>query len=88
MILEDSPFRGRQIDFLNIDCEGSEQEVLESLDFSTYQPRLVAVEIQRTANAKVAEFMNSQGCAMTHRLGLVRIFLPQTEALSTVLLLA
>lgn len=31
-ILEDSPFRGRQIDFLNIDCEGSDLEVLESLD--------------------------------------------------------
>jgi FkbM family methyltransferase len=80
VIMEDSPFRGQQIDFLNIDCEGSDLEVLESLDFPTYQPRLVAVEaIDPTTSAKIKEFMNSQGYAMTHRLGFTRIFVPRTE---------
>jgi FkbM family methyltransferase len=79
-ILDDSPFRAKPIDFLNIDCEGSDLEVLESLDFPTYQPRLVAVEaIDPTSNTKIRKFMNSQGYAMTHRLGFTSIFVPRTE---------
>jgi FkbM family methyltransferase len=79
-ILEDSPFRGLQIDFLNIDCEGSDLEVLESLDFAAYRPRLLAVEaIDHSAQAKITEFANRNGYAMTHRLGFTRIFIPRAE---------
>jgi FkbM family methyltransferase len=79
-ILEDSSFRGRQIDFLNIDCEGNDLEVLESLDFAAYQPRLLAVEtIDASAEAKISQFLNGHGYGMTHRLGFTRIFIPRTE---------
>jgi FkbM family methyltransferase len=75
-VLEESPFRGRQIDFLNVDCEGSDMEVLEGLDFSAYQPRIIAVEaVDHAAIAKTREFMSQQGYEMTHRLGFTRIFL-------------
>jgi hypothetical protein len=79
-ILEDSPFHGRHIDFLNIDCEGNDLEVLQSLDLAAYRPRLLAVEaIDLSAQAKISEFLNEHGYAMTHRLGLTRIFIPRTE---------
>jgi len=79
-ILEDSPFRGRPIDFLNIDCEGNELEVLESLDFTAYRPRLLAAEaIDRPAQEKIKEFANRHGYAMTHRLGFTWILISQTE---------
>lgn len=34
-------------DFLNIDTEGNERDVLISLDLSTYRPRLICVEIHK-----------------------------------------
>ena len=82
VILEDSPFRGRHIDFLNIDCEGSDLEILESLDFPTYQPRVVAVEaLDPTARAKIREFMNSQGYVMALRMKITGIFVPRAEVI-------
>ena len=43
-IIEKSPFAGRQIDLLTIDAEGHDLNVLKSLDFKTYKPKLVIVE--------------------------------------------
>jgi FkbM family methyltransferase len=39
-----------KIDFLNIDVEGSEINVLRSLDFTRYKPQLICVEIHNTKN--------------------------------------
>jgi len=33
------------IDFMNIDVEGAELEILKSFDFNTYNPSIIAVEI-------------------------------------------
>ena len=33
------------IDFLSIDCEGADPDVLTSLDLDRYQPRLICMEI-------------------------------------------
>jgi FkbM family methyltransferase len=83
VIMEDSPFRGRQIDFLNIDCEGSDLEVLQSLDFAIHQPRVVAVEVlDMPAERDICAFMRLKGYEMTHRLGLTRLFLPRNEILA------
>ena len=43
-IIESSPFAGRQIDLLSIDTEGHDLNVLKSLDFEKYKPRLVIIE--------------------------------------------
>lgn len=37
-----------KIDFLNIDVEGSEINVLKSIDFKRYKPQLICVEIHNT----------------------------------------
>ena len=44
-ILNSSKFINRKIDFLNIDLEGSDFGALKSLDFNTYRPRVICVEI-------------------------------------------
>ena len=44
-ILEESKYRGKRINFLNIDVEGSDFEVLQSLDFNKYSPELICVEV-------------------------------------------
>ncbi len=54
-ILDESPFQGRQIDLLTVDAEAHDLEVLQSLDFSRYRPRLVAVESHHPVFTEVME---------------------------------
>ena len=49
-IIEKTPFKGREIDFLNIDVEGNELNVLQSLSFNLYNPKLICVEIHNPDN--------------------------------------
>jgi len=44
-ILEEYLPKGQEIDFLNVDVEGKNFEVLKSNDWSTYRPKVVLVEI-------------------------------------------
>ena len=44
-ILAKTNFKNKIIDFLNVDVENTEIDVLESLNFNIYKPRLICVEI-------------------------------------------
>ena len=44
-ILDNSKFKNKKIDFLNIDVEGAEMKVLETLNFKIYDPSLICIEI-------------------------------------------
>jgi FkbM family methyltransferase len=44
-IIDRTRFKNRRIDFLSIDVEGKDIEVLKSLDFKRYNPRSICVEI-------------------------------------------
>jgi len=44
-VLNNSKFKNRRIDFLDIDVEGADYEVLNSLNFKQYNPKLISVEI-------------------------------------------
>ena len=44
-IIKKSKFNNKRIDFLNIDVEGKELNVLKSLNFTKYKPRLICIEI-------------------------------------------
>ena len=44
-ILNDTIYKNKKIDFLNIDVEGADFEVLQSLDFNLYRPKVICVEI-------------------------------------------
>ena len=43
--LNKTKYKGRIIDFLNLDVESTEKDVLESLNFSIYKPKLICIEI-------------------------------------------
>ena len=43
-IIDDSPYKGKQIDVLSIDVEGMDFKVLNSLDFATYKPKIIIIE--------------------------------------------
>ena len=44
-VLNKTKYKGRIIDFLNLDVESTEKDVLESLNFSIYKPKLICIEI-------------------------------------------
>ena len=65
-ILEKTRFKNKIIDFLNVDVENTEKDVLESLDFNTYKPRLICVEIhteniESFKNNPTFRFLNEKG---------------------------
>jgi len=44
-ILDNSKYKNKKIDFLNIDVEGAEMKVLNTLNFEIYDPSLICIEI-------------------------------------------
>ena len=44
-ILDNSKYKNKKIDFLNIDIEGAEMKVLNTLNFKIYDPSLICIEI-------------------------------------------
>ena len=44
-ILDNSKYKNKKIDFLNIDVEGAEFKVLKTLNFEIYSPSLICIEI-------------------------------------------
>ena len=54
-IIENSQFKNKEIDFLSVDVEGTEIEVLQGLDFNKYKPKLVVLEF---IDFNVSEYYN------------------------------
>ena len=50
-IIDKTKFKGIKINFLNIDAEGGDFEVLKSLNFKKYKPKLICVEIVDSFNS-------------------------------------
>ena len=44
-ILDQSKYKNKKIDFLNIDVEGAEMKILKTLNFTIYDPALICIEI-------------------------------------------
>ena len=44
-LIDKTKFKNKKIDFLNVDAEGSDLDVLKSLNFNIYRPKLICVEI-------------------------------------------
>ncbi len=58
-VLRKSKYKNRKIDFLNIDVEGEELNVLRSLNFNQYKPKLICIEIhnQEDTNNQHAHYL-------------------------------
>ena len=44
-LIDKTKFKNKKIDFLNVDAEGSDLDVLKSLNFDIYRPKIICVEI-------------------------------------------
>ena len=66
---------GQEIDFLSVDCEGHDHEVLESNDWSKYRPKVVLVEdhgqsVERSPHA----ILSTAGYHLEYELQLTKVF--------------
>jgi FkbM family methyltransferase len=66
----------RQVDFLSIDVEGSELEVLRGLDLQRFQPRLVMVE-DYLFTLKVHRHLGAAGYKLVKRTGSNNWYVPK-----------
>lgn len=76
-----------RFDLLSIDVEGHDFEVLQSLDFSRYRPRVVVIEmhnfaISNAAANPICEFMDSRGYDIAGHLATNSYFRDRTSGVS------
>ncbi len=64
------------VDFLNVDCEGSDLEILQSNDWSRWRPSVVCVEdhSDEWQKSEVAQYVTGQGYSLKFRAGLSSLF--------------
>ena len=78
-IIESSPFSERQVDLLSIDTEGHDLNVLRSLDFEKYKPRLVIIEthlmnMDQIMESELYKFMKEKGYYLINWVGFTLFF--------------
>ncbi len=70
------------VDFVSIDVEGMEADVLEGFNAAQYQPRLILVD-DRAELGRCARIMRSQGYSLVRRTGHNAWFVPRHEDWTT-----
>lgn len=56
-VINNSPYKNKEIDLLNIDTEGNDFKVLKSLNFNIYNPKVIIIE---THLKKIEEIIKSE----------------------------
>jgi len=78
--------KATKVDFLNIDCEGADLDILSSIDFAKLRPSLISVE-DHSANwtvSPVVKILAENGYAMYGRCGLSTLFVDAIRKVQSV----
>jgi hypothetical protein len=71
----------RKIDYLNIDCEGRDFDVLQSIDLALYQPKIITIEAWgQRESSQLSEYLAPKGYTLEERFHYTVLFLRATEA--------
>ncbi|HXH72014.1 MAG TPA: FkbM family methyltransferase [Mariprofundaceae bacterium] len=78
-IIEATVYKNRQIDLLTVDAEGHDLEVLRSLSFDTYKPKLILVElhtdgIDEVLASPLHRFLAEKGYTLCNWVGLTLFY--------------
>lgn len=71
---------GQAIDFLSIDCEGLDIEILESNDWSCYRPEFILIEIHtggrnwEIPDSRVARYLRERGYEIVGQSNVTSLF--------------
>ena len=87
LILENSKFKNKKIDFLNLDIEGHELNAIKSINFKKYNPKLICIEIHNRGvlakkykyneyykSTPIYQFLNKRGYKLLSKNGFSFIF--------------
>lgn len=65
----------REIDYLNIDCEGHDFEVLQSIDLEQYRPKIITIEVwEAEQSVPLAEYLAPKGYIQKEQLHYTLLF--------------
>jgi FkbM family methyltransferase len=78
-ILDEHLSAGRKIDYLNVDCEGMDHEIIASFDFDKHRPRIISVELGHIdvldiATSPTVPFLYSKGYRLHSFLHITGVF--------------
>lgn len=72
-ILAETPFR--KIDYLNIDCEGHDYDVLQSTSLETYEPKIITVEAWGPEDsARLSSYLAPKGYSLEEKFHFTLLF--------------
>jgi len=86
-VIEDSPYKAKQIDVLSIDVEGMDYKVLSSLSLEKYRPKIIIIEshyrsIEEILNADIYQLLKNKGYVLRSWMFYSLIFiLPNSDIL-------
>jgi FkbM family methyltransferase len=81
MILAEFLPSGMNIDFMSIECEGNDINVMLSSDWEKFRPRVLLVEDHENASdSPLDKLLLTYGYFYYCRMGLTKVFIEQTEA--------
>ena len=59
-IIKDTKFANKTLDFLNIDAEGYDYQVLLGLNLKRYRPEVICIEISPLVNKKNEQYKDTK----------------------------
>ena len=62
-------------DFLNIDCEGHDFEIIKLINLKKYNPKLICIEINEKNHREINEYLKNNNYSLKNTLGLSAIYL-------------
>lgn len=79
-ILDQTKYKDKTIDLLSVDAEGHDLQVLQSLDFERYNPKMIAVETHEvTLDAlqkdPLFDYLTNEGYTIVNWVGLTVLFM-------------
>lgn len=79
-ILHEHMPKDTAIDFMSVDCEGHDTEVLHSNDWSKFRPRVILVEEHDRGAGTIDGILASFGYQFERKLGLTKVFIESAAA--------
>jgi FkbM family methyltransferase len=81
-ILDRTRYKNQKIDLLSVDVEGHDLEVLKSLDFNRYRPRMIVVEtneksLDQVLKSELYQMLSSLRYSVVNWVGITLIFMDQ-----------
>lgn len=71
----------RQIDYLNIDCEGHDYDALRSIDLDLYQPKIITIEaLGAEASSRIGSYLASKGYTFEEKFHFTLLFVRRKPA--------